>query len=75
MWTGVNHWASCFLTTKNKDMKDTYTLADVKKAIEMARMLEDGKNEFEVENILGSSDGTYGIEVKYTISEIIKALN
>lgn len=55
-------------------MKETYTLADIKKAIEMARTLTDGKYEFEVLNILGSSDGTYGIELKYTVTQIIKSL-
>jgi len=56
-------------------MEKIYTLSDIKKAIEMARTLTDGRNEFEVENILGSSDGTYGIKIKYTLSEIIKSLH
>lgn len=55
-------------------MEKIYTLSDIKKAIEMARALTDGKNQFEIENILGSSDGTCGIEIKYTLSEIIKSL-
>ena len=52
-----------------------YTEEDIENAIELARELIDGKNSFEVENILGSSDGTYGIEIKYTFKQIIQLLN
>jgi hypothetical protein len=55
-------------------MEKKWTDNDVKKAIEMARTLVDNKQEFEVENILGSSDGTYGIEIKYTPKQILQTL-
>jgi hypothetical protein len=55
--------------------KYKYTEEDIRRAIEMARTLVDGKNEFDVENILGSSDGTYGIKEKYTEQQIIQSLN
>lgn len=54
--------------------KYKYTEEDLRKAIEMARTLVDGKHEFEVENILGSSDDTYGIKQKYTEEKIIQSL-
>ena len=48
---------------------------DILEIITMSRTLLDGKNEFEIENILGSSDGTYGIEEKYSEKQIIKYLD
>jgi hypothetical protein len=54
--------------------KYKYTEEDLKRAIEMARTLVDGKYEIEVENILGSSDDTYGIKQKYTEDKIIQSL-
>jgi hypothetical protein len=54
--------------------KYKYTDEDLRRAIEMARTLVDGKYEIEVENILGSSDGTYGIKQKYTEDKIIQSL-
>jgi len=52
-----------------------WTDDDIRKTIELARTLQEGKNEFEVENILGSSDGTYGVKQKYTEKEILKQIN
>lgn len=60
--------------TKAKE-KYKYTEEDMRKAIEMARTLVEGKNEFDVENILGSSDGTYGIKQKYSEKEIIQSIS
>ena len=57
-------------------VKDKFVITkdEVSKIIEMARTLIEGNNEFEVENILGSSDGTYGIRQKYCEEEIIQSL-
>lgn len=55
--------------------KYKYTEEDIRKAIEMARTLVEGKNEFDVENILGSSDGTYGIKEKYSETKIIQSFS
>lgn len=52
-----------------------FTLTDVEKAIQMSRTLIDGKSEFEVEDILGSADGTYGVKVKYLEKQIIQSLS
>lgn len=60
---------------KAAQSKQSFSLEDIKKAIEMAKTLVDGKQEFEIENILGSSDGTYGISEKYTEEEIIQSLS
>lgn len=53
-----------------------YTQKDIEKAIDLARTLQyDQQTEVDVESILGSSDGTYGIRQKYTEKQIIKQLN
>lgn len=52
-----------------------FTLTDVEKAIQMSRTLIDGKSEFEVEDILGSADGTYGVKVKYPEKQIIQSIS
>ncbi len=54
---------------------NTHTQRDIEKAIELARVLFDGKNEFDVEGILGSSDNTYGVKEKYTVDDIIEQLS
>lgn len=56
----------------NKDK--LYTKEDILKVIEMSRILTDDKVEFETQDILGSSDNTYGIKIKYTENEILETL-
>jgi len=57
-------------------MKTTYTLKDIKKAIEMARELQDEKQYFDIEAILGlTSTQTSDINLVYSEEDIIKALN
>jgi len=73
-----NHYSFCggFIEGYKAAQSDKrFSLEDVKKAIQMAKTLVEGKQEFEIENILGSSDGTYGISEKYTEEEIIQALS
>ena len=63
-----------FIKGYNKAKETLYTEEQVRKAIDMARTLVDSKCEFDVESILGSSDGTYGIKEKYTEDKIIQLL-
>jgi hypothetical protein len=63
-----------FIKGYNKAKETFYTEEQVRKAIDMARTLIDSKCEFDVESILGSSDGTYGIKEKYTEDKIIQLL-
>ena len=55
-----------------------YSEEDIEKVIEMARTLVEEtrgvKNEFDIETILGSSDGTYGVSIKYTDKQILQSL-
>ena len=52
--------------------KVLYTEKQVENAIDLARRLKEGSNYFDVENILGSGDGTYGISIAFSEKEIIK---
>ena len=63
-----------FINGYNKAKETFYTEEQARKAIDMARTLVDSKCEFDVESILGSSDGTYGIKEKYTEDKIIQLL-
>jgi hypothetical protein len=56
-------------------MKDTYTLDQVLKAIEMARQITDEKDTFDVDSITGITEiCTYDWRNKFTDSEIIESL-
>lgn len=63
-----------FIQGYKQAQQTLFTEEQVVKAIEKARTLVEGNNEFDVENILGSSDGTYGIKQKYSENEIIQSL-
>jgi hypothetical protein len=63
-----------FIKGYQESEKELPTWDDVRKAIELARTLIDDKCEFEVENILGSSDNTYGIKEKYSQEEIVQQI-
>lgn len=58
--------------------QELYTKEQLEEAIELARILKEEKrnkiSKFEIENILGSSDGTYGIEIAYSKKQIFKKL-
>lgn len=69
-----NAYKAGFNARKELVKDKLFTVDDLRKAIDMARTLKEGSNEFEVENILGSSDGTYGIKQKYSENQIIESL-
>jgi len=63
------------MNPENKTTEKLYTLAEVKKAIDMARDIFDGKDYFTAEDVSGCTEVcTYNWKFKFSEDEVIKSL-